>query len=118
MGYEVLLVSPPGHMAVAVACSNCDGTYYEQDGRRYFYIETTDNSWPIGYIPPKYDNREARLYKVTSGVDSGSMLASGSIAKVGNDPEDEESYTAYVTVNGVTYRLRLVKKADGSWVYE
>lgn len=118
LGYDVLLVSPPGHMAVAVACSNCEGTYYTQDGQRYFYIETTDESWPIGRIPDQYANKDAKIYAVTNTTDSGSMLASKTEAPAADKSDEDISYSALITVNGVTYRVRIVRHADGTWSYE
>jgi len=118
LGYEVLLVSPPGHMAVALACPNCNGTYYAQEGKRYFYIETTDVGWAIGAIPAQYQGRSAKVHAVKSGSDSGSMLARGQAPK----PNPASSPAQYhgngtVTINGVTYRVRMIRNSDGTWTY-
>lgn len=120
LGYDVLLVSPPGHMAVAVACTNCQGTYYTQNNKRYFYIETTDNDWEIGQIPSQYRYSEAKLYTVSASTDTGSMLSSNQAEKgsVLDGSEGDYAYTALVTINGVTYRVRLIQHPDGSWSYE
>jgi hypothetical protein len=119
LGYDVLLVSPPGHMAVAVACSNCQGSYYARDGKRYFYVETTSNGWSIGNIPSQYKNREAKLYSVTPSATSNSVAATKSAIPAGLDPGDSDRvYTALLTVDGITYRVRIVQHPDGSWTYE
>lgn len=65
MGYGVVLVNPPGHMAVGVKCSSCSGTYYDYNGSRYYYLETTGNNWKIGQIPPDYVNKEVRIIPLT-----------------------------------------------------
>jgi hypothetical protein len=62
LGQDVMLIRLGGHMAVGVACDECDGTYYATVGRRYYYIETTGTGWGIGQIPPQYEYQEARLF--------------------------------------------------------
>jgi hypothetical protein len=55
--YDAVLLEYPGdHMAVGVADSgDMFGTYYEHDGKQYYYTETTATGWKIGDIPPGYD---------------------------------------------------------------
>ena len=62
LGQDVMLIRLPGHMAVGVACGECDGTYYVAAGKRYYYIETTGAGWGIGQIPPQYEYEKARLF--------------------------------------------------------
>jgi len=68
MGYGSALILLPGHMAVGVYM-NCDnsGTYYELDGRCYYYVETTSKDYAGGEIPDKYRNTRATLIKIPSG---------------------------------------------------
>jgi hypothetical protein len=54
MGYATVLVNPPGHMAVAVACKDCKGTAYNQNGQRFYYVETTAPGYSIGDVPEDY----------------------------------------------------------------
>lgn len=62
MGYGVVLVKLPGHMAVGVKCSNdYPGTYYEYNGARYYYLETTGDDWDIGKMPSEYMNSQATI---------------------------------------------------------
>ena len=60
MGYSVVLLlfdawgeEKVGHMAIGVAVDRCipGGWYWKVDGRRYFYLETVDEGWPIGVMP-------------------------------------------------------------------
>ena len=52
MGYDVVLLEYSGHMAVGVAGDQTvTGTYYEYNGRQYFYLETTGKGWKIGKKP-------------------------------------------------------------------
>ncbi|MDI6896819.1 transglutaminase-like domain-containing protein [Methanocella conradii] len=62
MGFGVVLIYLPGHMAVGVKCSNdYPGTYYEYNGARYYYLETTGENWKIGQIPDEYKNSQAQI---------------------------------------------------------
>ena len=62
LGQDVMLIRLPGHMAVGVACDECEGTYYVATNKRYYYIETTGVGWRIGQIPLQYDYQKARLF--------------------------------------------------------
>ncbi|MFN3383284.1 MAG: hypothetical protein ACK401_00125 [Archaeoglobaceae archaeon] len=66
LGYDVVLILLPNHMAVGVTCSNCYGTYYEYKGVKYFYLETTGEGWKIGEIPKEYENVGAIIYPLIS----------------------------------------------------
>lgn len=63
MNYGVVLISPPGHMAVGIKGSdNIQGTYWTYEGSKYFYVETTGDGWDIGEIPPEYAHVSATIY--------------------------------------------------------
>jgi hypothetical protein len=62
LGQDVMLIRLSGHMAVGVACEQCDGTYYAAADKRYYYIETTGAGWGIGEIPPQYEYEKAKLF--------------------------------------------------------
>lgn len=62
MGYDVMLVILPDHMALAVACNERhEGTYYEYENRRYYYLEVTNTGWDIGQIPKEFRSSQAKL---------------------------------------------------------
>ena len=61
---DTLLVSLPGHMATAVRCSDCSGTYYNYKGSKYFFLETTGYGWKIGQIPEDYKDVSVKLIEV------------------------------------------------------
>ena len=62
MGYSVLLVMLPEHLALAVKYDkNIPGTYYEYDGNRYYYLEMTKEGWDLGQIPNQYKHQTATL---------------------------------------------------------
>lgn len=62
-GYGSCLIELPGHLAVGALCSNSEkGTYYNYNGKRYYYLESTGSGWNIGQIPDDYKNTTAKLY--------------------------------------------------------
>lgn len=59
-GYGTALILPPGHAALGVKGSDdIEGAYYEHEGTRYYYIETTGRGWNVGEIPDEYRGEEA-----------------------------------------------------------
>lgn len=69
MNIDTVLILLPGHMAVGV-WMDCDtsGTYYELNGRCYYYIETTNaKDWAVGEMPSDAPRTPATLIKIPSG---------------------------------------------------
>ena len=66
-GYEVGFLHLPHHVAVAIRTSNTynAGPYYEIDGRRYLFIESTGSGWFIGDIPEDFSNTGAELHLIS-----------------------------------------------------
>lgn len=64
-GYDTVLIQPPGHMAAGIYGSDdLEGHYWEYEGRRYYYIETTGKGWGIGDLPDTYQGEDAYVYQV------------------------------------------------------
>ena len=61
MNYDVILINPPGHMAVGVNLE-AYGSYWEYNGNPYYYIETTAGGWKIGDLPEEYEESSAYLF--------------------------------------------------------
>jgi hypothetical protein len=82
MGYGVVLLGCSDHMAVGIQGSETlPGAYFEYDGRRYYYIETTGSGYGIGEIPEAFQETKADIYTVVpkplitfAGQASGSTL--------------------------------------------
>jgi hypothetical protein len=65
MGYDVILISLPNHMAVGISGRSAFyGSYYELDNKWYFFLETTGEGWGIGEIPPEFEGMSAYLYRI------------------------------------------------------
>lgn len=63
MGYGVVLIELPHHCAVGVkGGENVYGTYWEYEGSKYYYMETTGEGWEIGQLPEEYTNMSASIY--------------------------------------------------------
>lgn len=64
-GYGVALLLLPGHMALGVkGGEDLAGSYYEENGTRYFYVETTGRGWRVGEIPEEYQGESAYVMVV------------------------------------------------------
>lgn len=69
MGYDVVLLHPPGHVAVGVYCTPSDFdypvTYFRYGGRDYCYLETAgDESWKVGQSPDEYKNAKLEVVPI------------------------------------------------------
>jgi hypothetical protein len=65
MGYGDILLKFPEHMSVGVlGGEGVYGTYYEHNGGKYYYLETTGEGWGIGQLPPEYDGKFAYFYDI------------------------------------------------------
>ncbi|WP_445475488.1 hypothetical protein ACT9XH_01705 [Methanococcoides methylutens] len=68
MGYGVALITLPGHMAVGVQGDEAlSGSYYDYNGIKYFYLETTASGWDVGVIPNEYRTAEAIITPIGFG---------------------------------------------------
>lgn len=62
MGYSVLIVEFPEHLAMAIRYDgDYRGTYYEYEGGRYYYLEMTNPGWKLGEVPQQYLTEKAKL---------------------------------------------------------
>lgn len=69
-GSVLLIFEDQQHAAVGVAGdTSIEGTYYEQDGQRYYYTETTAPGYSIGQLPSSMEVGDPELAPVNnSGV--------------------------------------------------
>lgn len=63
MGYGVVLIQLPDHCAIGIkGDENIYGTYWEYEGDKYFYLETTNTGWRVGQLPDVYENTAASIF--------------------------------------------------------
>lgn len=62
--YDMVLIQPPGHMAAGIKGGDLPGYYWEYEGVRYYYIETTSVGWGIGDLPEMYQGSDAYVHQV------------------------------------------------------
>ncbi len=67
LGYDVVMVRLPVHMALGVAGGEgfC-GTYYPYRDVRYFYLETTGEAGRLGIVPSEYEGQAAYIFPFTA----------------------------------------------------
>ena len=62
MGYGVVFLHFPEHLALGVNCSDdFEGFSFPYKGERYYYLETTAKNWKIGSIPNEYKKEDAEV---------------------------------------------------------
>ena len=68
MGYDValLIFEDTKHIAVGIAVLGDHGSYFDHNGKRYFYQETTQLGWPLGSIPSFFQGSEAQVFPLES----------------------------------------------------
>ena len=105
MGYDVVLLKFPDHMAVGVDIQ--DGVslpddeqpvYYDYHGKRYYYLETSDTTWDIGQIPDELKNIAPKIYLMVK------------------DPTVEMDFSANIydsDLDSIQYRINCTVKNDG-----
>jgi len=65
MGYGCALIKFDDHIAVGLkGDDSLNGSYYDYEGEKYYYVETTNKGWYIGEIPDEYKNLEATLIPI------------------------------------------------------
>ena len=99
LGYDCVLLglfdAEPVHMALGVkGDDSISGTYYEHDGARYYYVETTGEGWQIGDMPDLGGSTEAETVAIgpsptlvyryeTSVEEAGEVIVDASVWNYG-----------------------------------
>ncbi len=66
LGYDSVFIDLPRHLAVGLGLGETiSGKYYEHEGKRYYYCETTGYSGKIGDIPEEFRGIDARIYPLS-----------------------------------------------------
>lgn len=74
LGFDCVMLSPPGHMAVGLAITGATGKHYVYAGKNYYYVETTGMNWEVGAIPKQYD-APAKVYPLPESVTAKRTVA-------------------------------------------
>lgn len=65
MGYDVVLLELPEHMALGIKCDpETKGRGFEYNNNHYYYLETTGSNWNIGEMPEEYENEPVEVIPV------------------------------------------------------
>ena len=68
LGYKVALIRLPNHMAVGVNLSEGAVPHYHYYTNGYYYLETTMEESPVGFIPSQYrtTSSDSEIYPISS----------------------------------------------------
>ncbi|MBO4327962.1 MAG: hypothetical protein J5831_00965 [Bacteroidales bacterium] len=62
-GMDYVLLLPPDHLALGVRCDSVEADrYFQFDGKKYYYLETTSRHWKIGQIPKQFAQAKFEVY--------------------------------------------------------
>jgi len=65
MGYDVVLLELPEHMALGIKCDpETEGRSFEYKNNHYYYLETTGSNWQIGEMPEEYEDEPVEVIPV------------------------------------------------------
>lgn len=95
-GFDVTLVSPPGHVALLIwlpEYSNANYYWDILDGRGFgwIWVEATGENNPLGWTPPDFNDGDFEVYSLGSSVISN-------VNYDPNDPQPEDDVTVTVSV--------------------
>lgn len=63
LGYDSVLILLPEHMALGIRdTGNYSGQYYEYDGQRYYYVETTSYGHNVGFVPEEINPKLIEIF--------------------------------------------------------
>ena len=65
LNFGTILLQYEGHIAVGIkGDDNMNGTYYEYNGSKYYYVETTNSGWYVGDMPDDVKGQTAEILEV------------------------------------------------------
>lgn len=64
LGYDVVYINPPDHLAVGILGNNLQGTYWTYNNQTYYYCETTGEGFTIGQLPTEFNGQTAYVYPI------------------------------------------------------
>jgi predicted transglutaminase-like cysteine proteinase len=64
LGFDVVFINPPDHLAVGVLGNNLGGTYWTYNNQDYYYCETTGEGFTVGQLPTQFNGVGAYVYPI------------------------------------------------------
>ena len=64
LGYGVVFINPPDHLAVGILGDNLQGTYWTYQNQTYYYAETTGVGFKVGDLPDEFKGKSAYIYPI------------------------------------------------------
>ena len=74
MGFEVVLLKYQSHLAVGVKANLSSGSYFTENNKKYYYLETTGSNWKLGIIPDEYKNEVPEVIPIKDREDFDVVL--------------------------------------------
>ncbi|WP_028510511.1 hypothetical protein [Ruminococcus sp. NK3A76] len=66
LNFGTCLLDYDDHVAIGIMGEDSiTGSYFEVDGKKYFYVESTGEGWTVGEMPDDVKNRSAQVIKIT-----------------------------------------------------
>lgn len=66
LNFGTCLLDYDDHVAIGIMGEDSiTGSYFEIDGKKYFYVESTGEGWTVGDMPDDVKNRSAKVIKIT-----------------------------------------------------
>ncbi len=113
LGYDVVLFLLPNHVGVGVELENGSGFFIEQNGKKYYYLETTGYGWNIGEVPPQLQNYGTAQFTVLHPVHVPVPLPVISRVLLVSIQGDELVVSAIVVVENLGSREAIVNVSAG-----
>jgi hypothetical protein len=64
LGFDVVFINPPDHLAVGVLGNSLGGTYWTYNNQDYYYCETTGEGFTVGQLPTQFNGVGAYVYPI------------------------------------------------------
>jgi len=100
-GFDVVLVSPPEHVALMIWLPEFPNANYYWDinderGEGWIWVEPTGENNPLGWTPPDFADGNFEVYSLGSSTGSGTI---SSVYYTPREPQAEDEVTVTVSVS-------------------
>ncbi len=106
MGYDVVLLKFPQHMALGIrGAAEMQGACYEYGGKKYYYVETTSPNWGVGDIPGDLKGQTPVIISMSNSPTIDAALDVKAAGAEGHDSNYKVSCTIKNTGPGTAANL-------------